>query len=346
MSVLVVGVFLYAADTLLIEELHVVTCGAIEEVVSTHTQPEEVNLAVGIGHVVIDATRQGCGSEGAVRAEVRELVEIGQAAGETLIATTGETTDGAMVAIVDGAIVTLHVWHEVFCEVVAKHIAHTHAHHAALWRRWQELSGVAVGQHDDHLLRLALSQEVVEDVVHASHLVIDLLRVGRSADEVEDRIALVGILLLVVCRWQIDDGVVGALEALGIVMDVLHLAMRHFLDVVRQRARLGRNLQEAVLEALVGEILRTERIHHADPIDHKAVGVHVGGSRAECRSPNPVGIFLHGVSACELHIHLHLLGVGVFITEGYRTVGIANGRLLHLLCHCSGRTEASRYKRD
>ena len=54
MSVLIGSKLLDALDAFLVEELHVVAGVAIEEVVGTHTEPEEVNLLVGLGGIVVD----------------------------------------------------------------------------------------------------------------------------------------------------------------------------------------------------------------------------------------------------------------------------------------------------
>ena len=61
MTELVVGELLHTADALLIEELHIVTSVAIEEIISTHTEPEQTDLAVRISSVVIDIRQCGRG---------------------------------------------------------------------------------------------------------------------------------------------------------------------------------------------------------------------------------------------------------------------------------------------
>ena len=54
MTKLIVGKLLHATDALLVEELHIVTGIAIEEVIGTHTQPEQADLLIGILGLVID----------------------------------------------------------------------------------------------------------------------------------------------------------------------------------------------------------------------------------------------------------------------------------------------------
>ena len=77
MTELVVCVFLHAVDAVFVEELHIVAGVAIEEIVSTHSEPEQVDLVVGVLCVVVD-TRNVCRGKRAVAAQVRELVEVTQ----------------------------------------------------------------------------------------------------------------------------------------------------------------------------------------------------------------------------------------------------------------------------
>ena len=57
MTVFVVSEHLGGTDTFLIEVLHVVACRTEEEVISTHTQPEQMNLTVRVVGIVIYTTR-------------------------------------------------------------------------------------------------------------------------------------------------------------------------------------------------------------------------------------------------------------------------------------------------
>ena len=256
-----------------------------------------------------------------------------------------------MVSVVDGAIMALHVIHQIASDVITHHIAH-HTHTAAktaktaswCWCRRKQLGWVTIRQHNNHFLSFSLSNQVVEDVVHTSHLVVHLFRISRTAKQIEHWILLV--LVRIILRRKIDDGVVHTFQAVRIVVNILHQTMRHLLDVMSQRARLGRDFQEAVLKALIGEILRTERVHHAHAIHHKTIRVHVGSSRSECGCPHTIRTFRHGVSASKLHIHLHILGIGVLILESHRTIRIADSGLLELLSHGGGCTKASRHTHD
>ena len=53
MTELVVGKLLHRGDTLLVEELHIVAGVAIEEIVRTDTEPEQMDLLVGSSRIVV-----------------------------------------------------------------------------------------------------------------------------------------------------------------------------------------------------------------------------------------------------------------------------------------------------
>ena len=122
---LIVGVFLHAGDAMLVEKFHIVAGIAVEEVIRAHAEPEQTDLAVRVLGVVIDVG-QGGGSKRAVAAQVGKLVEMRQSIGECLVTTTRETADGTMVGIVDGAVVTFDIRHQVVVEVEAEHIPAEH----------------------------------------------------------------------------------------------------------------------------------------------------------------------------------------------------------------------------
>ena len=87
MTKLVGSELLDATDAFLVEELHIVTGIAIQEIVSTYAKPEQVNLLIRIIGIVVnigDVSR----SERTVRTKVRELVEIRETIEQCLVATT------------------------------------------------------------------------------------------------------------------------------------------------------------------------------------------------------------------------------------------------------------------
>ena len=87
MTKLVVGKFLDATDSLLVKELHIVASITKEEVISTHAQPEQMNLPVGISSLVINIGNISRRKR-TVRAQVGELIEIRQTIIQRLITST------------------------------------------------------------------------------------------------------------------------------------------------------------------------------------------------------------------------------------------------------------------
>ena len=203
-----------------------------------------------------------------------------------------------MVGIVHRTVVLLDIRHQVVDQVLAEHVlakAHRFGQRlrkllrclprhrrGCLWNF--QLIGVTVWQHDDHLLRSLLGQQVVEDVIDASHLIVHLLGIRRSTDQVEHGIFLLHISYVV--GRKDDDSIIGGTKTLGVIVHILYASMRHILDVVRQGTRLGRNLQQAVLKALVGEILWILRVHHTHAVHDEAVRIHVWSRRTYRHCPH------------------------------------------------------------
>ena len=245
-----------------------------------------------------------------------------------------------MVPIVDRTIILLNIWHQVIDKILAEHIAAESRLGGTTSRRCcQQLRGIAIRQYDNHLLGSLLSQQVVKNIVHAAYLIIDFFGIGGTADQIEYRIFLL-IVLQIVGR-QIDNGIIGAAEALRVVVNILHPSVRHILNVMDTFA-VG-NLQQAVLEALIGEILVIEGVHDAHPVNHKTVGIHVGGGWTKGCRPYTVGTMCHQITSGELHIHLDFLCILIPIAECHCTIGIADGRLLAwgllspaAYCKCKG----------
>ena len=87
MAVLIVGKLLHRSDALLIEEFHIVAGVAIEEIIRTHAEPEQMDFLIRGSSIVVDLRQRGRGKR-AVAAEIRELIEVGQTDGECLVTTT------------------------------------------------------------------------------------------------------------------------------------------------------------------------------------------------------------------------------------------------------------------
>ena len=87
MSKLIVGICLHTANAVLIQELRIVSGVAIQEIVCAHTQPEELDLAVGVLGIVVHP-RDIRRSKRAVAAQIGKLIEVAQTIRERLITTT------------------------------------------------------------------------------------------------------------------------------------------------------------------------------------------------------------------------------------------------------------------
>ena len=327
MSELVVGKLLHTADALLVEESHIVAGISEQEVISTDAKPEEVNLLIGVVSIIIDVLDVGrC--KRAVAAEIRELIEVRQTVEQSLVATTRETADSTVVAIVNGTIVLLDIRHQIVDKVLTKDIAAELHLRSTARSRSQQFRRIAIRQHDNHLFRQFIGNEVIKNIVHTSYLIIYLLGIGSAADEIENGIFLITILHI--ARRQIDNGIVRTTQTLGVVVNVLHASMRNGTDVVRQRAVGALHLQQAVLEAFIRKILRVLRIHDADAIDDVTIGIHVRSHRTKCYCPQACsGIAGHLLATGELYIDCHLTGRVVLVLESNHAI------LRYWLCVCT-----------
>ena len=136
---------------------------------------------------------------------------------------------------------------------------------------------------------------------------------------------------------------VGSLQALRIIIDILHRSVHHFLLIMHKRPFLAGYLKQTVLESLVGEILVTQRVHDTDAIDDKAIGIHVRGSRSERSGPKSALRILqfHGFASGELYVHLHFFSVFVLIVERHCPIVIKYRRGLQWFCLCLHHTCAT-----
>ena len=116
-----------------------------------------------------------------------------------------------MVSIIYGAVVLLNEWHQYIGEILVEVETSTHAakaaHTATLALRLTlglEQCRVTVRENKDHILGLALGNQVVKDKVHLTHLEIDLLSIGSTAYKVHYGIFLVLVLGIIVERRSIN----------------------------------------------------------------------------------------------------------------------------------------------
>ena len=340
MSELIVGKLLDTLDALLVEEFHIVAGIAIEEVVSAHTEPEEMDFLIRVSSIIIDIL-DVCRRERTVAAEIRELVEVCQTVKQSLITTAREAADSTVIRIVDSTVVLLDIRHQIVDKVLTEDIAaktclrSTARGSCATSCRSTSRNGntshqfrrVAIRQHDNHLLRQFVGNEVIENVVYASHLIIYFLSISGTADKIEYRILLLAVLHI--ARRQVDDGIVRAAKTLRIVVHVLHTAVRHGTDVVWQRAVGTLNLQKAVLETLVGEVLRVLGIHDADTVNDVAIGIHVGSNGTKRHRPHSVSAAGHLFATGKLYVDRHLTGRIVLVLECNHAI------VRHGLCTCA-----------
>ena len=234
-----------------------------------------------------------------------------------------------MVAVVHRAIVLLHVWHQVVHQVQTEHIAAEVRcrNLRSIGHRRQQLVRIAVRQYDNHVLRLPLSNQIVQDVVHASHLIIYFLRIGGSTNQVEHRVFRFPVLPI--GSRQIDQRMVRSTQALRVVAHILHTSVRHVSDVMNQSSLAVWNFQQTVLESFIRKIQLALWVHDAHTIYHKAIRIHVGSSRTERHAPHTsVGIAFHLLSSRKLNINQHLLCIVVLVLKRHRTIIVADGRWL------------------
>ena len=68
-------------------------------------------------------------------------------------------------------------------------------------------------------------------------------------------------------------------------MNVLYATVSNVVAYVVRQFSVAGNLQQAVFESFVGEILIVFRVHHAHAIDDETIWIHIGRSRPECYRP-------------------------------------------------------------
>ena len=212
MSELIVGKLLHTADALVVEELHIVASITIQEVIGTHAQPEQTNLLVGIIGIIVNTGNIGR-RERTVAAQIRELIEVAQAIEQSLITTARETADGTMVLIINGTIVLFYIRHQVVNQILTEHIATEAGLRSTVSiGSCQQLCRITVWQHNNHLLGLLLCQQIVEDIVYTSHLIINFFSICCSTNQIEHRILLIEVHHVV--WWQVYNRVISSTQTL------------------------------------------------------------------------------------------------------------------------------------
>ena len=105
----------------IIEELHIITGISIEEIISTHTEPKQMNFLVGLFCLVINFW-DGSRGKRTIRAKIRELIKVAESVEQCLVSSARESTNSTMITIIFRSIISLNVRHQIVNEVFAEHI--------------------------------------------------------------------------------------------------------------------------------------------------------------------------------------------------------------------------------
>ena len=224
-----------------------------------------------------------------------------------------------MGSIVDGTVVLLYKRHQVVKEILAEKIE---LHRIAVTLPHQT-GRITVRKHDNHLLGSTLSNEIIQNEVHLTHLEINFFGIGRTADKIHNRIFLLRVLII--CRRCINNGITKHTHRIRPVVHIVHFAMRHILERMNE-VPVSAHIKQTVLKAFIGEPLSILGVHHLMTVDNETIRINVGNCRAERNGPHIVFTFLHLVAASKLHIDHHLFGMFILIVKRYSIVRIHNRR--------------------
>ena len=213
-----------------------------------------------------------------------------------------------MGSIVDGTVVLLYKRHQVVKEILAEKIE---LHRIAVTLPHQT-GRITVRKHDNHLLGSTLSNEIIQDEVHLTHLEIDFFCIGGTADKIHYRVFLLWVFII--RRWCIDNGIAEHTHRIRPVVHIVHLTVRHILQRM-DKITVATHIQQTVLEAFIGKPFCILRIHHLMAIHNKTIGVDVGNGRTKCNGPDVIFTFLHVFTPGKLYIYLNSLSVSVTIIE-------------------------------
>jgi len=159
-------------------------------------------------------------------------VQVAKGAVDRLCATHGEAGDGTMVPVGQRPIVAIHIRDDIGNDAFGK------IEDVGAWRRPLPTRGdrhivrrsgqaaVAVGHHHNHGSRLALSDQVIQDVWCPPEIAPPILVVPTPVEQVEHRKALVAIFI---ARRRVDGHPPGKPQARR---RIPHLAQRAVRDIV------------------------------------------------------------------------------------------------------------------
>ena len=75
MTEFVIGKHLHRTDALFVQEFHIVTCIAIEEIIRTYSQPKEMDFLIGLASLIVHLGNIHR-SERTIGTKIREFIEI------------------------------------------------------------------------------------------------------------------------------------------------------------------------------------------------------------------------------------------------------------------------------
>ena len=219
----------------------------------------------------------------AVDADVGELVEMRHGDIERLAAAHREPGDGAMRPVGHHAIVLLHVRHDVADKISDELVARGSPARCRRAAPAAARVGVAGRHHDDHRLRLARRDQVVEDEVRPAHRGPRVVAVAGAVQQVEDRVFARARFI---ARRRVDVHAPGAPERGGLVVHRRDGTVRHGLRVHQVRSR---HRGDAPRRGVRFTDRRVPRIDHADAVHDEHVSIRARLDDARRQFPDAVG---------------------------------------------------------
>ena len=164
---------------------------------------------------------------------------------------------------------------------------------------------IAIRHHDDHRLRFARGNQIIEDEVRLALPRPPGFVFTAAVLEVEHGVAL--FRMCVVGRRRVDHRVPPRAGHLRVIPDFAHLPVRNILRQIIRRTRFG-DLDRAgpLASAKVG---RAPRIAHFGAVHDDHIVVEARRHRGRGKRPESVGLFLHLGLRTAPEIHPDFTGV-------------------------------------
>ena len=179
------------------------------------------------------------------------------------------------------------------------------------------LGRIPVGHHEDHRLRLAGGDQVVENLGGSAEVQPGILVAGIPVQKVENGIALLAVL---VSRRGVDVhpaahpefGAVVPARGDGAVRDVLHAVQVAFLSADDEVVHPARDVFHH----------RIVEVQDGLPVHGQTVEIHLGGQRGRGVGPYSVDLPERGRALHEFARHLDRDGLGIAVTESDTVVRV------------------------